>query len=449
MNDRARRYTLKVSRIPGRVLPRNLVPHTSAALNPSRWAFSVLVVFTMFGFGFGNWLARLPAIRDHLGASTIEMSIIGLSIAIGAVAGLLFAGHSVTWLGPRRAILVTVLGQVVFIAVGGPLLWAGHLVPSLIVLALFGFCFSTGDVAMNVSGAAAERALGKSRMPILHGGYSLGGVVAMGTGALAEYFKISVPTHLMLVFALILVCVLLALRNIPRVEPITHGAPDPHLEQVINTNTGPMHVVTPELTAAAISKPQPAARYNPWRDKRIVIIGLVVLSMGLTEGTATDWLPLALADHRGFTNSTAALVLGVFFTAMMLTRMTGGWLLDRFGRVAVLRGGAVLVAISIILINAVPFAWASVTAAVLWGVGCALGFPIGVSAAADNPATAVRAVATVSAIAYGSYLLGPMAIGFLGQSFGLLTAFLPLLVFLVFVFFAAGAARESGRRISA
>lgn len=420
----------------------------------------MLIVFTMFGFGFGNWLARLPAIRDHLSASTIEMSIIGLSIAIGSVGGLLFAGHSVTWLGPRRAILVTVIGQVTFMSLGGLLLWAGYLVAGLIVLAFFGVCFSTGDVAMNVSGAAAERALGKSRMPILHGGYSLGGVTAMGTGALAEHFNVSVPVHLTLVFALILVLVLVALRNIPRVEPVTHASPDPHsdlhsdllTDRATNTNTGPMHVVTPELAtelaAAATAGPQPSARYNPWRDKRIVIIGFVVLSMGLTEGTATDWLPLALADHRGFTNSSAALVLGVFFAAMMLTRMTGGWILDRFGRVAVLRGGAVLVALSIILINAVPFAWASVAAAVLWGIGCALGFPIGVSAAADNPATAVRAVATVSAIAYGSYLLGPMAIGFLGQSFGLLTAFLPLIAFLGFVFFAAGAARESGRRIS-
>lgn len=425
------------------------MPQTPAVTNPSRWVFSVLVVFTMFGFGFGNWLARLPAIRDHLGASTIEMSIIGLAMAIGSVAGLLFAGHSVTWLGPRRAILVTVLGQVVFMSVGGLLLWGGYLVPGLSMLALFGICFSTGDVAMNVSGAAAERALGKSRMPILHGGYSLGGVIAMGTGALAEYFKVSVPIHLALVFALILTCVLIALRHVPGIEPAAHRSTDPHTEPVTNTNTGPMHVVTPELAAAATSAPLPQSktRYNPWRDKRVVIIGFVVLSVGLAEGTAADWLPLALADHRGFTNSTAALVLGVFFAAMMLTRMTGGWILDRFGRVAVLRGGAVLVAVSIILINAVPFAWASVTAAVLWGIGCALGFPIGVSAAADNPATAVRAVATVSAIAYGSYLLGPMAIGFVGQSFGLLTAFLPLLAFLAFVFVAAGAARESAPRI--
>lgn len=427
------------------------MPSISAPLNPSRWTFAVLTIFTMIGFGFGNWLARLPAIRDHLGASTVEMSIIGLAIAIGSVAGLMFAGRSITWLGPRRALFVTVIGQALFMSAGAILLWAGYLILGLIVLALFGVCFSTGDVAMNVSGAASERALGKPRMPLLHGGYSLGSVVAMGTGALAEHFNISVPIHLTLVFALIVTCVLVALRQVPLVEPVTHGkaAPrtgtDPHGDTNAMTNTGPIYAVTHELAAATVT-PQPPARYNPWRDKRIVLIGLVALSMGLTEGTATDWLPLALTDHREFSNSSAALVLGVFFSAMMLTRMTGGWILERFGRVTVLRGGAALIAISIVLVNAVPFAWASVVAAVLWGVGCALGFPISVSAAADNPATAVRDVATVSAIAYGSYLLGPMAIGFVGQSVGLLTAFLPLLAFLVFVFFASKVAKEPGSR---
>ena len=419
----------------------------------------------MFGFAFGNWLARLPAVRDHLGASTMQMSFIGLTIAVGAVAGLLFAGRTVTWLGPRRALFYSAIGQAIALPLGSLMLWTGFVIPGLVVLALFGMSFSTGDVAMNVSGAAAERALGKSRMPLLHGGYAFGGVVSMGTGALAEYFSISVPVHLAAVAVTILVCVNLALRQVPRVEPEhsvaetpADGQPELHTRTHTGPiHTGPIHTVTTELAEAAAASHTQAVPpgstptqppYNAWKDPRIVLIGFVALSMGLTEGTATDWLPLALTDHRAFSNSSAALVLGAFFIAMMLTRFLGGWILERFGRVAALRGGAVLVGASIVLVYAVPFAWAGVTAAIFWGIGCALGFPIAVSAAADNPVTAVRGVATVSAIAYASYLLGPMAIGFVGEAVGLLTAFLPLLGFLVFVFFAARATRETGRRLS-
>ena len=424
----------------------------------------MLIIFTMFGFTFGNWLARLPAVRDHLGASTLEMSVIGLIIAVGAVTGLLFAGRTVTWLGPRRALFFSAIGQSIALPVGSLLLWTGMHIPGLLVLALFGMSFSTGDVAMNVSGAAAERALGKSRMPVLHGGYAFGGVVAMGTGALAEYLRISVPLHLTAVAVTILICVTLALRHVPLVEP-EHPAPEQHSAaespaHTVTIHTGPIHTVTTELAEATAahapaSVPEKAERqsaaltpYNAWKDPRILLIGFVALSMGLAEGTATDWLPLALTNEREFLNSSAALTLGAFFIAMMLTRFSGGWILERFGRVAVLRGGAVLVGASIVLVYAVPFAWAGVAAAVFWGIGCGLGFPIAVSAAADNPVTAVRGVATVSAIAYASYLLGPMAIGFIGEVFGLLTAFLPLLGFLMFVFFAAGATRETGRRLS-
>lgn len=413
-----------------------MTPHRTA-ISPRRWTLGVLVVFAAFGFGFGNWLSRLPAVRDHLDASTFEMSLIGLVLATGAVLGLVFSGRTVTWLGPRRAMLLGAAGQAIFMPLGVTLLWQGVLAPGLVALAAFGFSFSNGDVAMNVSGAAAERALGKPRMPLLHGGYSLGSVMAMGVGALAETLRVPVPIHLAVVFAVIITAVLLACRIIPRVEP-GHEAIEA-AATAANTNTGPIQVLaTPDAQPAA----PPRASYNPWRDPRIVVIGFIVMSLSLTEGTATDWLPLALTDGRGFANSAAALALGTFYVAMMTTRALGSALLMRFGRVWILRASALVTGASIVLLFALPFAWAGFACAGLWGIGSALGFPIGVSAAADDPAKAVRGVATVSTIAYGAFLVGPMGIGVLGEHFGLLAAFLPLLVFVVFVLIAAGVARE-------
>lgn len=411
------------------------MPHPSAPPRAaSRWVNAVLVVFTLFGFGFGSWLARLPAVRDHLGASTFEMSLIGLTLATGSLIGLVFAGRSVSWLGPRRALLVTVLGQAACMPAVGVLLWFGLVAPGAICLALYGFMFSTGDVAMNVSGADAERAVRRPRMPLLHAGFSLGSVASMGVGALAEAARIPVPIHIAAVFAAVAAGTLLALRRIPRREG--HDA-EPDTGIGANINTGPVQLVG----AAPAASPN---RYNPWRDPRVIVIGLIAMSMSLGEGTASDWLPLALADGRGFGNASATLALGAFFVSMMLTRVAGSWLLLRFGRVKVLRGGAVLVVFGVAIVNLAPFAWAAVLGSVLWGMGCALGFPIGISAAADDPRTAVRGVAAVSAISYGAFLLGPMGIGFLGEHFGLLRAFLLLIAFALFVVVFAGWARERG-----
>ena len=65
---------------------------------------------------------------------------------------------------------------------------------------------------------------------------------------------------------------------------------------------------------------------------------------------------------------------------------------------------------------------------VLWGVGASLGFPVGMSAAADDPAKAAARVSVVSTIGYTAFLAGPPLLGFLGSRFGVLNALLVVAV---------------------
>ena len=60
--------------------------------------------------------------------------------------------------------------------------------------------------------------------------------------------------------------------------------------------------------------------------------------------------------------------------------------------------------------------------ALLWGLGAALGFPVGMSAAADDPAMAAARVSVVASIGYTAFLAGPPLIGFLGDHVGVLRA---------------------------
>ncbi|WP_336660200.1 MFS transporter [Leucobacter sp. USHLN153] len=402
----------------------------------------MLVIFALLGVGFGSWLGRLPGLRDHLGASTLQMSWLGLALALGSLTGLVFAGRTVSWLGPRRTLTIGITGQAIALPAAMILLWFGLTVPGVICLVLYGLNFGTSDVAMNVSGASAERALGKPRMPQLHGAYSLGSVSAMGLSALAESAGIIVPVHVGVTYAVILVVALFALRALPVGNTGGDGALEgeaaPSAHTGPTTHTGPVPVVAQADTSHA-----PSLRtYSPWRHPRILVIGLIAMSMSLAEGAASDWLPLALIDGRGFTNETGALVLGAFFVSMTVTRLSGSMILARFGRVLVLRAGAVLVILGLVSVIAIPFSWAAAVGAILWGVGCAFGFPIGISAAADNPETATRDVAAVSAIAYTAFLLGPMSFGFLGEHIGLLQAFWSLAVFAAIVGLTARVARE-------
>jgi MFS family permease len=57
---------------------------------------------------------------------------------------------------------------------------------------------------------------------------------------------------------------------------------------------------------------------------------------------------------------------------------------------------------------------------VAWGLGTALGFPVGMSAGADDPRYAASRISVVSSIGYTAYLAGPPVIGLLGDHLGVL-----------------------------
>ena len=78
-------------------------------------------------------------------------------------------------------------------------------------------------------------------------------------------------------------------------------------------------------------------------------------------------------------------------------------------------------ALSTVLADQLPLA---VLGVVLWGLGTALGFPTGMSAAADKEALAPARVSVVAVIGYTAFLAGPPAVGLLGDHVGMLRALL-------------------------
>jgi MFS family permease len=172
-----------------------------------------------------------------------------------------------------------------------------------------------------------------------------------------------------------------------------------------------------------------------------VLIGVVTLAFAFTEGSANDWLAVAVVDGHQGTEVLGALGFGAFVTAMTIGRVSGGPLLDRFGRVPMLRVTASLAVVGLALVTlAGSIGWALV-GALFWGLGASLGFPVGMSAAADDPARAAARVGVVSSIAYTAFLAGPSVIGLLAQHTGILHALFVVLGVLVVGLLGIGAVR--------
>ena len=388
-----------------------------------QWRNAVFTIFGLTGFVFATWASRVPAVRDLLGASTQEMGFLILGISAGSVTGLLASSHIIARLSATRTILVVYSAvSIAMIALGGVVAVVPAFAPIFAALFVVGAA-SIVDVAMNLSGAANERATGRTLMPLFHAAFSGGTVVGAGLGALLEGVGVPLGVHFSGVGVLALGTTVVLVRFLqPAEEPVDESAE--------------VHGGWRDRLAV-------------WRDGRVLLIGLIVLGMAFAEGSANDWLSLAMVDGHGFSNPGGAAVLAVFLTAMTAGRIGGVFVLDRFGRVPVLRASAALAVLGLLLVIVVQNDAVVIVGVVLWGLGASLGFPVGMSAAADDPRTATATVSAVATIGYCAFLVGPPLIGVLGEQVGILNALLVVLVLIVASGAAATAARPVGRPAAA
>jgi fucose permease len=387
------------------------------------WRNGLFAIFALCGLAMASWAARIPAVKVALHASTSGMGLLIFGIAVGSIVGLLASSHVIARFGAQRTIVgVLVIGAAGFAAAGFGATIGPSYVTVVVGLFVFGICFSICDVAMNLLGAVNERVSGRSVMPVFHASFSFGTIIGAGLGALAESVHLPIAVHLGIIAVLLIVGAIVSVRFLQS-------------EHTVHEESAPAEPTTWR------------DRLGIWRDPRTIMIGLIVLGMAFTEGSANDWLALAMVDGHGTTDAGGALVFGVFVTSMTIGRLSGVRLLDRFGRVPVLRASAILAAIGLVMVIFVPTLWVSVVGVVLWGLGASLGFPVGMSAAADDPKTAAARVSAVATIGYFAFLVGPPVIGFLGQRFGLLHGLLVVLVLVAVAGAASGAARKPGHRI--
>jgi MFS family permease len=170
--------------------------------------------------------------------------------------------------------------------------------------------------------------------------------------------------------------------------------------------------------------------FSRWREPRTLLVGLVVLAFAFAEGAGNDWIGISLIDSYQLPASVGTLGFATFLAAMTTMRWFGTGLLDRYGRVIVVRAMAVLAIVGLVLFVFGGAPWVAFAGAVLWGLGAALGFPVGMSAAADDPAAAAGRVSVVASIGYCAFLGGPPLIGFLGDHVTVLKGLLAVVVLL-------------------
>lgn len=373
---------------------------------------AVYLSFVVAGFIFASWASRIPQVKAGLRLSPGTLGLVLLCGTVGALAASSTAGLVITRLGEARTVatmvLVASLGTAI-VAIG----YEHGIVPLAIGLAVFGYGSGSWDVAQNVQGAAVERALGRAIMPRFHAGWSIGTVAGAGLGAVMVALGVPVTAHLLAVSVVVAVAIPASTRS--------------YL---------PLPAVGPAEEAAVRRSPLAA-----WTEPRTLLIGLFVLCMTFSEATGNDWLSLAVISgyHQPAAVGTAGLT--VFLAAMTGGRWFGPALLDRHGRVPVLRVGAAVAVAGLLLIDVGTVLPMALAGALLMGLGTSLGFPVGLSSAADDPLYAAARVSTAASIGYGAFLAGPPLIGFLSDHVGVKHGVSAAAILVVVAFVIAGACR--------
>ncbi|MBK5074245.1 MFS transporter [Budviciaceae bacterium CWB-B4] len=384
------------------------LPDITPSHGAIRAKYAVFLTFFLCGFVFASWAARIPLVMSIFSINSAQMGLFFLCAAAGSLTALIIAG----WITSRFSSAFTVMLSALVFSLGMGSVAVSALLPSQWLLGgglfIFGFGFSLCDVAMNLEGTQVEQRLGYTIMPKLHACFSFGTVTGAACGALLEFLQVgfTLPLLLLVIGAAVLLlwCSSRYLSAGTRYHAVEHTENQP--------------------------------RSNPfaaWLEWRTLAIGFTVLATSLLEGAAFDWLPLGVVT--GFTLDgvepagwMGSMTLALFVAAMTSMRWFGGLLIDKYGRVVVLRVCTVLSITGLMIFGFSPNLSMALPGILLWGIGCALGFPVGMSAAADEPRHAASRIAVVAAIGYCSLLTGPPLLGFLANAFGVKNALLLLVI---------------------
>lgn len=344
---------------------------------------AVSTYFVLTGFISASWIARIPAVADGLDLSTARLGTLLLFIGLGSILAFQIVGRLIERFGSAR--VATVFGVLCSLIVSG-LAIAPNAAALGASLLLYGFTLGATDVAMNAQGVEVEKRFRITIMGSLHGFYSLGGLAGAALSAGVASAGIGLVPHFLTLSLLSVLVVLWA-----HTGQIVDAAPD----QAAARRKGPRFSLPP---------------------KSLQVLGVIAFCAALGEGAMADWSALFIHQDLGGSEGIAAFGFAAFSGAMLVGRFAGDRVIQRFGRVRVMRIAGIVSALGM-LAGLLP---GSIPAAILGfsilGIGLSVVIPIAYSAAGSTPGIpSGRAVAAVATIGYTGFLAGPPVLGWIAK----------------------------------
>lgn len=373
-----------------------------------RARLSVSVIFLVHGLIYATWVSRIPAIQASLRMSAGTLGSVLAAVAVGSILSMPVAGWLIGVYGSRR---VVICSSFVF-CLTLPLIALSPAAPWLAgALAVFGAAAGAMDVSMNAQGVAVENHYHRPVMSSFHALFSIGGMLGSAIGGVVAARGIAPAVQF---WASAAAFVVIAAAVFPLMLPRSEDAAG-HASFTLNF------------------------------PRRLAALGMLAFCVLVGEGAMADWTSVYLRSSLGTGPGTAAAGYAVFSGAMAGGRLVGDRLTAAFGRISIVRRGAIVAAAGLAVALALGTTISALVGFACAGAGFSVIIPIVFGAGGKiegfPPGAGIAAVTTMG---YLGFLSGPPIIGFTAELFSLRAA-LGIVVLLAGIASLLAASVEPGR----
>ncbi|MGH8048888.1 MAG: MFS transporter [Chthoniobacterales bacterium] len=366
---------------------------------------SNLLMYLFSGLSISTWAPMIPFAKVRMHLNEADLGMVIFMTGCGSMVMMPLSAVVANRLGTRT---ITVIAAALITALLPLLAVVSH--PWILGACLFvlGASMGASGVARNSQAVIVERYVGRPIMSSFHAFFSL--------GCLAGSLMMSLLLHLgwsLIACASVMAAIvgIIALTNCSDLLP---------------------HSEDRKLAGAKFALPR----------RGVLFLGLLCFITYLSEGTVLDWGAVYLRFSRGFAPAQAGLGFAAFAVAMATGRLCGDFITHRIGRERIMLFGGLLASAGYLTVILVPFAPVALVGFVMIGAGLSNVVPVLISASGRVPnVPPAVSIATVSTVAAVGLLSGPALIGFVGNVFGLSTAFAGLAALLLVLAFGRRAVR--------
>lgn len=363
--------------------------------------------FALQGFFLAVLLTQLPQFKDKFGFT--ETTIVVAVVTVSLVAGL--GSVLAEFVATRTSSRTTLRAGLTVVAVAGAgIAFSHNTVAFFAGFAVYGIGLGMVDAAANMQAVAIQHRYGRSILSSFHAVWSVGAIV----GALFVSACAALEVRLG-------VCLLIA------AAVVAAGT----------AAVGPRLLVTGHQTVGAAASP-PAVPLRPF-----LALGAAMALFFAIDFAVGNWSALYLKDLLLSSASTAALAVAAYQGAGLLSRLTGDHWVRRFGEIAVVRVGASVAVVGLLVVVCATGPVMAILGFLVVGLGAPVVAPLcfGAAGRLAPPEQTDAVVARLNLFNYAGTVVGGGLVGAVAAASNLRVGFALPLAFAVALILLAPAFR--------